>query len=303
MTLDDILNGGDPLGLLGGGNPSIFNLEHVASCEDRRAASAPDEIGRQRPCEDFWRYERFFEQALSLLKTKDVLLQRPSETQAKPGALFILRGQLCYVDHVVEGRKGKDGHGGENRRLHCVFDNRTEMDILLFSLMRALYADKHAKYVNMTPNLFTERIVSRRDKGQPMGFVYVLETLSTAPELEKLRLRRRLVKIGYSTQPVDKRIAGAEKDQTFLCAPVVKTAEIACYNLDPHRFERLVHAFLYKQRLGVKLKNRYTGTVYEPKEWFTVSPQTAVDVCRHIIDGDILLYRMNNVTGEMVKKD
>nr|MCR5257769.1 GIY-YIG nuclease family protein [Desulfovibrio sp.] len=245
---------------------------------------------------------RFFQQALSILKTKDVLLQKPLEAHARPGALFILRGQLCYVDSVLEGRSGKEGHGGENRRLHCVFDNGTELDLLTFSLMRALYADKHAKFVNMAPNLFSEHVVSVTAKDQPTGFVYVLETLSTAPELAELKARRHLVKIGYSTQPVDKRIAGAEKDQTYLCAPVRKAAEIACYNLNPQKFEHLIHGFLNKQKLAVKLVNARTGKVYEPKEWFTVSFQTAIDVCRHIVDGDISLYRMNNVTGEIVKK-
>nr|MCR5259974.1 GIY-YIG nuclease family protein [Desulfovibrio sp.] len=131
---------------------------------------------------------------------------------------------------------------------------------------------------------------------------YVLETLSTAPELAKLTARRHLVKIGYSTQPVDKRIAGAEKDQTYLCAPVRQAAEIAGNNLNLQRFEHLIHGFLNKQKLAVKLVNARTGKVYEPKEWFTASVQTAIDVCRHIVNGDISLYRMNNVTGEIVKK-
>ncbi len=110
------------------------------------------------------------------------------------------------------------------------------------------------------------------------------------------------MKIGYSTQTVDERIAGAEKEQTYLCAPVRKAAEIACFNLDPQKFENLVHAFLNKQRLGIKLVNRHTGKVYEPQEWFIVSVRTAVEVCKHIIAGDIMKYRMNSVTGEIVKK-
>ena len=64
----------------------------------------------------------------------------------------------------------------------------------------------------------------------------------------------------------------------------------------------MIHGFLNKQKLAVKLVNARTGKVYEPKEWFKVSVQTAIDVCRHIVDGDISLYRMNNVTGEIVKK-
>ncbi len=302
LTLDDILNSDDPYGLLDGGNTSIFNLEHVASYKERSAAAMPDEIAKRRPCQDFWRYERFFKQASAILNSKAVMRQKPSETQIKPGALFVLRGQLCYVDSVLEGRDGMQGHGGDNRRLHVVFDNRTELDMLTLSLAKALYTDKHAKHVNMNPNLFSERVISVKAKGQPTGFIYVLETDSTAPELEKLRLRRQLVKIGYSTQPVNRRIANAEKEQTYLCAPVRKVAEIACYNLNPHTFERLVHAFLYKQKLNVKLINRHTGRVYEPKEWFTINAQTAVDICKHIVAGDIAKYRMNDVTCELIYK-
>ena len=64
----------------------------------------------------------------------------------------------------------------------------------------------------------------------------------------------------------------------------------------------MIHAFLNKQRLNIKLINTITGIAYEPKEWFTVSAQTALEVCKHIIDGDIQYYRMNNTTGQIIKK-
>jgi hypothetical protein len=45
-----------------------------------------------------------------------------------------------------------------------------------------------------------------------------------------------------------------------------------------------------------------SGKPYHPEEWFSVSVETAVEVCNRIIDGTIVQYRMDNTTGVIVKK-
>ena len=44
------------------------------------------------------------------------------------------------------------------------------------------------------------------------------------------------------------------------------------------------------------------GQAVQPREWFTVSVRTAIEVCKHVIAGDVVQYRMNNEIGAIVKK-
>lgn len=298
-SIDDIFSN-DTLGLLDDVRTDIFELTHVDPAKPKDRAQ-PDEIGRRRPCQDFWRYEGLFYEIRRLLNTTSVMLTQPREAQIRTGSLFILKGQICYVGAELKGREGAKNRGAENKRFHLVFDNGTEANLLQHSIANVLSADPHSKFIDTRKNLFSTESVIITGEDKPTGFVYVLETESKAPELAELKGRHTLVKIGYSTQAVRERIARAEREQTYLCAKVKIVAEIACFNLNPHAFEKLIHAFLYKQRLQIKLRDR-RGNVYEPKEWFCVCKETAVEICRHIVAGDIGQYRMDDTTGELIKK-
>ena len=100
---------------------------------------------------------------------------------------------------------------------------------------------------------------------------------------------------------MQERIKNAENDRTYLEAPVRLLAKINCYNLNPQKFENLIHAFLYNQRINIALTGK-NGTTYHPEEWFAVDRDTAVAICERIVDGSITQYRMDNVQGVMVRK-
>lgn len=74
-----------------------------------------------------------------------------------------------------------------------------------------------------------------------------------------------------------------------------------CYNLNPNKFESLIHGFLYAQRLRMTLVGQ-DGKSYHPNEWFSVSLEDAMEAARRIIDGSIVKYRMDNTTGRLVPK-
>ena len=130
------------------------------------------------------------------------------------------------------------------------------------------------------------------------GMVYILRLLSQDPALRGIR---NLRKIGYSEKDLNERLAGAERQQTYLEAPVKEVASFDCYNLDPQRFERLVHAMLHHQHLNVTLHSRDGGT-YRPREWFDVELDTARQVVTRIVHGSIARYRMDNTIGRLVLK-
>ena len=296
-SLDDIFDD-DDLDLLGDINSSIFHVTHVTSKVKEK--DVPDEIASRKKCEDFFRYEKLFHGLQNVLKTDAVMQTRFSkEETVVVGNVFILRGMLCFIDKVVKEDTSEAER--DNPRLRVIFENGTETDLLKRSLIRALFKDPHGKYVNMNKNLFSDTSVSITNKDRATGYIYILGTESDAPALSKWKNSGNLVKIGYSTQTVQERIKYAEKSSTYLEAPVKVLAEISCYNLNPQKFEHLIHAFLHHQRLPITLIDS-KGKTYHPEEWFTVDCQTALDVCQRIIDGTITQYRMDNTTGRMVKK-
>ncbi len=295
-SFDDILDD-DDLGLLDDVDGSIFSFTHIKPAKDK---DMPDEIASRKPCEDFYRFEKLFQDAQKAIMNKSIVLKKiSSKSDVSIGQIFILRGMLCYVESVLD--KETSDKRLENPRLRVIFANGTETDLLKLSLARALYKDPHSKRVDYNPNLFSDEGASLFPQSDPTGFIYILATESIAPALAPFKASGKLVKIGYSTQTVQERIKHAETDCTYLEAPVRVLAEISCFNLNPQKFENLIHAFLYEQRLNVTL-TAHDGTKYHPKEWFIVDVETAVAVCDSIANGTIAEYRMDNVSGRMVKR-
>ncbi|MNC40690.1 hypothetical protein D3C75_894150 [compost metagenome] len=170
------------------------------------------------------------------------------------------------------------------------------------SLGRALYMEEAGRRIlrdrdDTLAESFQDIRLTHRDRRT--GVIYIVKSLSNKPALTQFP---HLYKIGYTELTVDQRIHNAERDIAFLEAPVQKVTEFECYNMNPQRFESLVHGFLAVQRLNVDLVGK-DGKYYRPREWFAVSLEVARDVINRIIDGTITQYRMDNTTGKMVKKN
>ena len=293
-SLEDIWDS-DPLGLLSGGDDSteaIFDLTHVPEVNDR---DMPDEIAQRTPCDDFYRFESLFDQVREEIRVGDAeAVPFEKESQIDMGDAFIVYGMMCLVDEIGED-EGEPGR--YNPRLRVVFDNGTESNLLLRSLARALYKDELGRRV-LRPNSTFDAMQGITHHDKRTGVIYILRSLSEDPALRAIR---HLHKIGYTERSLESRIRAAERQQTYLEAPVQIVTSFECFNLDPRRFERLVHAMLYHQRINVLLHSRDGGT-YRPREWFDVPLETARDVVNRIVDGTITKYRMDNTTGRLVEK-
>lgn len=294
MSIDDIL-GGDDLGLLDVGDMSILDIKHVPT--DR---GTPDEVAQRTKCEDFWQFDSIFKKLHADLKGGKAESVRFAENwQITSGDSFILNGVMCFVDKVG------DEHGrGEHKdaRLRLIFENGTESNMLRRSLGRALYMDETGRRIlrdrdDALTEAFQDIRLTHRDRRT--GVIYIVKTLSHNPSLVQFP---HLYKIGYTELTVDERIRNAERDIAFLESPVQKITEFECFNMNPQRFESLVHGFLAVQRLNVELFGK-DGRQYRPREWFAVSLQVAKEVIQRIIDGTIVRYRMDNTSGKIVEKN
>lgn len=291
-SFDDLLSMDDDL--LSDIDASIFNVEHVEKTPPRELE---DPLARRKPCEDFYRYEKLFADMQRMIRDKEVQITRfKNESQVGIGDFFILGGVLCYVDSILEEKEDP-----KNPRYRVIFENGAESNHLRFSFTRALYRDETGRRIIPNAEMITQKMQGLKPTDQPTGCVYILGSDSKAPALAPYQARGQLVKIGYSTQKVEERIKNAERDPTYLEAPVRVLAVLDCFNLNPQKFEHLIHAFLAKQRLNLTMMSA-KGQVYHPSEWFTIDRDTAIQVATHIINGDIMKYRMDNTTNQLKAK-
>lgn len=286
-SLEDIFADDDDE-LLNFDEPDIFSITHVSV--DRK--KQPDEIAQRQPCPDFQRFEPLFLQLRGGLKNGIFSLERfTHKLKISEGDFFVLNGVVGYVHGAGEHLREYSTY---NARLHLIFENGTEMNMLYQSLTHGLVRDKEGRKVQLNGQKLIPSDVS-----VPSGLVYILATKSKDPAL--IPYKQNLYKIGFTETTVEQRIKNAEKDRTFLEAPVRIVATSQCFNLNAQKLEALVHGFLATRRLNITLKS-HTGQVYTPKEWFNVPLTTAQAVIQYIVDGTISQYRLDNTTGKIVAK-
>ena len=260
----------------------ITVLRHVRSSVDKHAT---EEIAARTPCADFDRFKPLFEEAGAGLKA-GTWMTKPFVKNASIalGDFFIIGGQVAYVAEMVEGTKTTDGR--DNPRLRVIFDNHTESNLLLRSLSRSLYPDGN------TP---VGRRLIRKDDGplfggaaEPAdietGTIYVLRSLSSHPFV--VEHRELIHKIGVTGGKVEARIAGAEKDATYLLADVEVVATYKLHNVNRVRLENIFHKLFGAAQLDLTIEDRF-GHPVKPREWFLVPLHVIDEAVQRIRDGSI----------------
>ena len=77
-------------------------------------------------------------------------------------------------------------------------------------------------------------------------------------------------------------------------------ATYRCFNMNPQRFERLIHRFFSDSCLDIEITDN-GGKNYTPKEWF-IAPITVIGkVIELIIKGEIVNYSYDKSTESIVK--
>ena len=124
----------------------------------------------------------------------------------------------------------------------------------------------------------------RAGDDEASGTIYVLRSKSADPFVAA---HRDLVhKIGVTTRDVERRIARAQLEPTFLMADVEIVATYELFNINRTRLETLIHRVFDPARLAVEIKDRF-GNPVVPREWFLV-PLFAIDeAVEKIKDGTI----------------
>lgn len=289
-TVGDIYED-DDLGLLGSGEDSIFNLKHVGTMK------MPDKIASRKPCMDFPQFEPLFDLCHRELSAGIREMRSfTGEQQIKPGHFFVLHGIVCYVAEVGEKEvKNKK----VNARLRVIFDNGTESNMLLRSLATELYKDPSGRRILDNHEKALEELELIKEDDKSTGFVYVLKSAS---QLLEVKNSVNLFKIGFSTTTVEDRIKNAAKEPTYLMAPVKIVSVFQCYNLNPQKFENLLHTFFGKYCLDLKVTDSL-GKLHVPREWF-IAPIDCIELAiQLLINGEIVHYRYDGDTEQVVERE
>jgi hypothetical protein len=274
------------------GEDDITVLRHVRSSADKRAA---EEIADRTPCADFDRFQPLFEQVERELKAGvRKTLRFGRDTSIASGNYFIVGGLLAYVAEV--GETIRAAYGKNDARLRVIYANGTESNLLRRSLERALYKDETGRRLTDTDMgpLFGD---APEPDDIESGTIYVLRSLSSHPFVAE---HRELIhKIGVTGGKVEARIAGAEKDATYLLASVEVVATYKLHNLNRIRLENLFHRLFGAAQLDLTLSDRF-GQPVKPKEWFLVPLHVIDEAVRRIRDGSITEVVYDPKTARLV---
>lgn len=277
----------------------ITQLKHVQSAEEKRAA---EEIANRTPCSDFAQFEPLFDQvrrdiAAAVRDAQPIDATQLSLAEIKPGAYFILKGQLAYVADSSD--EFTTEYGRVDRRLRVIYDNKTESEnILARSLQKALHSDDAARRVT-APDLGPLFGNKAEVDDLETGTIYVLRSQSTHPTIAA---NRELIhKIGVTGGAVEARIVNAEHESTYLLAPVDIVATYTLYNIKRRKLEALLHRIFGQAQLELTIRDRF-GHPVQPREWFLV-PLAAIDeAVQRIRDQSIAEYRYDPSVAALKRK-
>lgn len=318
-NIDDVIND-DPLGLLNdlGEAKDTHEYWKDRSSEEElsREKSADNYVAKAVECKDFYRYERFFNEANELLKEKH-LVGKDIPARNVPvdlGDIFVVGGMMSIVAAVDDEKNVITNKTGKKQfRVRQIYANKRESSPFNTSLKRNFYkkgiVSKRIVPADEIGYKFTQELkeaLTELSYGSGnnvfSGFIYILGSLSTHPVIKKFTENSQLVKIGYTTNSVQTRISNAENEATYLCAPVKILKTYKCFNFDARNLEDVLHTLLATQRLNVTLKDK-EGKVFKPREWFTVGIETADAIIQHIFAGDIDKYYIDSIQGKLRQKE
>lgn len=276
------------------GAPSITELTHVRSTSEKRAA---EDVASRERCTDFETFRPLFELVQNELNT-GLRETRAFEMKAEieVGRFFIVSGQKAYVAN--KGETTLNDQGRTDARLRVIFDNGTESSMLMRSLQRALNKDDAGRRITepTAGPLFSDQTI---DGDEASGTIYILRSKSDHPAVAQ---NRALVhKIGVTNMSVEKRIAGAHLQPTFLMANVEIAARYELFNINRTKLENLIHRIFEPARLDIEIMDRF-GKPVTPREWFLVPFFVIEDAVEKIKDGTITEYGYDPQAACLIKR-
>lgn len=278
VQLDDILN--DPIFADVGPDVSkLFDIPDYMKqrMEERREA---DYVAQRVKCEDFDRFEFGFKDVHLGLKSGKYRLIKFKEAHIAQGRYFVEDGMLVYIAGLDQIEKNR--HGRKNSRTRCIYENGMESGIYMQTLCKNLYSNGYTvqDMSDVSDDELKKRFAITGDDVES-GMIYVLRSLSSDPDISSIG---NLYKIGFTTVPLETRLANAKNEPTYLYADVEVVAKWRVYNVKSSVFESLIHKLFDAAQLQITVDGK------QPKEWFIVPFNIIEQAVLYIINGKSIAY-------------
>lgn len=277
-SLDDIL--GDDSILFGDSNQNtvnskLFDTKKLREIR-RKQENQPEKFSQRHQMADFEKYEPLFKKVQAELASGKRQLRPFKNYEILLHHFYVLKGQLLYIEAVGDRKlTNNKSQRKTDARLHVIYENGTENTPLLNGLAASMYG-RNGKIVTEPDNDF------ELSPGEVTGYIYVLKSESDNPEIRRVQEEHSLYKVGYTTGSVEKRVANAENEPTYLYGPVKVCEEFQVSNLDSEALETAIHHALANYRLDVDIK-ALNGRIIHPREWFVTDLSTINDVVNEIV--------------------
>lgn len=288
-SIDDLIEN-DDLDLLG----DETGLLDVSDLPARKSPAEDFDVAKRKKAADFDNFEHLFKSKHAELAGGDAkLVPFPGQQYIVEGSFFVLNGVMLFIADVGEPEYKKSTIR-ENRRerLRVIFENGTESSMYRQSLGNRMgERDGLAVVQTSFESVLADDVAT--------GYVYVLRSLSDDPQIANTP---DLYKVGFSRGPVEKRIARAEYEPTYLMAPVEVIASYRTYNLKTSSLEHLLHRLFAAARLRVSQVGK-DGRTYEPSEWFRVPLPVINQAIDLITSGEIVDYVYEPALQRLIERD
>ena len=277
-SLDDVL--ADDSALFGDEeqtiNSKLFDTRKLNEIK-RKQENQPERVSQRHHMDGFEKYEPLFKQVQADLAAGKRQLVPFKNYEILLHHFYVLKGQLLYIEAVGDRKlTNNKSQRKTDARLHVIYENGTENTPLLNGLAASMYG-RNGKIVTELDSDFK---LSNDD--QITGYIYVLKSESDNPEVKKVQENHPLYKVGYTSGSVERRIANAENESTYLYGPVKVCEEIQVANLNSEALETAIHHALADYRLDVDIKAP-NGRVIHPREWFVTDLDTINSVVNEIM--------------------
>lgn len=252
LNLDDILGSDDLI-------DDFSDLLDVSRY--RRTVNAADKIGRRKHASHFDKYKGLFDQVHADIASGRRKIIPFEQYDIHENRFYIQNGVMMYIVSISKETFIAD-NGKTNARMHVVYENGTEnKNLLLQSLASSLYStERHGRMV--TEPVDQETLAESFGEEFTTGYIYVLKSLSTDPNISKLS---NLYKIGFTRNDVESRIANVENDVTYLNAPVRVMLSAEVKNVNSQLLERTLHHVFQDKQVDFQ-----DGNFKKATEWYLV---------------------------------
>jgi hypothetical protein len=153
-------------------------------------------------------------------------------------------------------------------------------------MQKALLKDSSARRIIQNQQALFEETINEDDIES--GMIYVLRSLSHHEAV--LSYGTLLHKIGVTGNDLNKRLANAKNDPTFLMAEVEVVARYELFNINRVKLENLLHRFFETAKAEIEIMDRF-GRPTRPREWFAVPLFIIDEVVEKIINQTLHEYQ------------